>query len=62
MSRLGRPRLFVASLCGLLALPLTHGASTAEEITVAAGAGFRRPIAEVAALYEKERRPKVLQV
>lgn len=40
------------------------GASTAsaEEITVAAGAGFRRPIAEVATAYEKASGNKVLQI
>lgn len=36
-------------------------AASAEEITVAAGAGFRRPIAEVAAAYEKASGNKVLQ-
>jgi molybdate transport system substrate-binding protein len=34
----------------------------AEELTLAAGAGYRRPIAEVAAAYEKHSGDKVLQI
>lgn len=35
---------------------------SADEMTLAAGAGFRRPLAEVAAVYEKTAGDKILQV
>ncbi|MGP9810571.1 molybdate ABC transporter substrate-binding protein [Rhodopseudomonas sp. NSM] len=38
------------------------GPALAEETTLAAGAGYRRPIAEVAAAYEKQSGDKVLQI
>lgn len=51
----------LAIVLALSAAPLAAPAG-AEEITLAAGAGFRRPLAEVAAAYEKESGHKVLQV
>jgi molybdate transport system substrate-binding protein len=38
------------------------GTAWADEITLAAGAGYRRPIAELAAAYEKQSGDKVLQI
>jgi len=57
---------YSSSLAALIALaagivaPLQ--AVQAEEITLAAGAGFRRPIAEVAAAFEKAQGHKVAQI
>ncbi|WP_322513937.1 molybdate ABC transporter substrate-binding protein [Rhodopseudomonas palustris] len=44
------------------ALVVSLVAASADEITLAAGAGYRRPVAELAAAYEKQSGDKVLQV
>lgn len=49
-----------AAIAGAVVV-LGIAAASAEEITLAAGAGFRRPIVEVAAAYEKASGNKVLQ-
>lgn len=57
------PGRLLSSLSMILVVVISVVAPVrADEITVGAGAGFRRPIAEVAAAYEKESGNKVLQV
>lgn len=53
--------VLIAGVAAAFVLPAGHEAR-ADEATVAAGAGFRRPIAEVAAAFEKESGHKILQV
>ncbi len=52
-----RPGLFVLVLMGVLS-----GAVQAAEFTLAAGAGYRRPLAELAGAYEKASGNKVTQI
>lgn len=51
-------RTLLAGLC----LAAMSQPSSAEEMTLAAGAGFRRPIAEAATAYEQQSGNKILQV
>ncbi len=44
------------------AMTLVSGAATADEITLAAGAGFRRPLSELSSAYEKSTTHKVAQI
>jgi molybdate transport system substrate-binding protein len=53
--------LFKGALIGAAMLS-TVAPGGAEEMTLAAGAGYRRPIAELAAAYEKQSGDKVLQI
>lgn len=56
-------RSVFGSLLGFCALTLAAALpSQADEMTVAAGAGYRRPLAEIAAAYEKASGHKILQV
>ncbi len=51
-----------AIVLGLAVATISAGSPAAEEVTLAAGAGFRRPIAEVASAFEKGSGHKILQV
>jgi molybdate transport system substrate-binding protein len=55
---------YILRAVAVFVVPMTAlaTASMAEEITVAAGAGYRRPLAEVAAAFEKSKGDRVLQV
>lgn len=55
-------RLARLSLIGFMLAVTAISEAGAEEFTLAAGAGFRRPIADVASAYEKTGGDKVLQI
>jgi molybdate transport system substrate-binding protein len=51
-----------AALTGMVLAALPVGSAAADEFTLAAGAGFRRPIGEVAAAYQAASGHEVLQI
>jgi molybdate transport system substrate-binding protein len=52
----------MAAMAGITVASLSIASAPADELTLAAGAGFRRPIGEMAAAYESGGGHKVLQI